>query len=189
MKVIEALHEKNENGFMIQSPGVGYISALPAKEQMLTDSDQIGILRILGREFSLTLPVGITGKVMEVEGERQSYPVQYKENILALVPIDSVKLQNKNSSKKQEVRQEKGHVVYAPTHGIFYRKPSPDSSPYVEEGSVVKTGQILGLVEVMKCFNHILFEGAHLPKEGKIVKICAEDGAEIEAQQALFIFE
>jgi acetyl-CoA carboxylase biotin carboxyl carrier protein len=42
--------------------------------------------------------------------------------------------------------------ITAPAPGTFYRRPSPDEDPYVEEGDRVESGQVVGLVEVMKNF-------------------------------------
>jgi len=39
----------------------------------------------------------------------------------------------------------------------------------------------------MKCFNPIQYSGSGLPPEAEIVKICAEDGAEIKSEQVLFL--
>jgi acetyl-CoA carboxylase biotin carboxyl carrier protein len=49
-------------------------------------------------------------------------------------------------------------AVHAPMAGVFYRTPSPESPPYVEVGSVVQEGDILGLIEAMKVFNEITAE-------------------------------
>lgn len=42
--------------------------------------------------------------------------------------------------------------------GVFYRKPSPNENFYVNEGDDVKTGDTIGLVEVMKTFYEIKAE-------------------------------
>ena len=39
-------------------------------------------------------------------------------------------------------------VIQAQTPGIFYRRPDPDSPPFVEEGDSVEAGTVVGLVEV-----------------------------------------
>ena len=70
--------------------------------------------------------------------------------------------------------------------GIFYRRPSPDSPAYVEVGSAVSSGSIMGLVEIMKCFHQITYGGLDLPEKGEIVKILADDAAEVRFGQALF---
>jgi biotin carboxyl carrier protein len=47
----------------------------------------------------------------------------------------------------------------APTNGVFYGRPAPDAEPFVRVGERIAIGQPIGLIEVMKTFNQILFEG------------------------------
>ncbi|MCZ2258193.1 acetyl-CoA carboxylase [Sporosarcina sp. G11-34] len=42
--------------------------------------------------------------------------------------------------------------------GIFYRKPSPDEDVYVNEGDEVKSGDTIGIIEVMKTFFEVKAE-------------------------------
>jgi biotin carboxyl carrier protein len=51
----------------------------------------------------------------------------------------------------------------------------------------VKTGQAVGLIEVMKTFNPIAYGGLGLPDEAEIVEVLAADGQEVRAGQALFV--
>ena len=79
------------------------------------------------------------------------------------------------------------HAVRAPTDGVFYRKPSPDAPPFVEKGCRVSRGQAVGLVEVMKTFNQIVYGGPGLPDEAEVVDIRCEDGSEVSAGQPLIV--
>ena len=73
------------------------------------------------------------------------------------------------------------------THGMFYRRPGPDAPHYVEEGQVVEQGTTLGLVEVMKCFSAIAYGGDDRPPRAEVVDVRAEDGAEVQVDQILFV--
>ncbi|MCP5367050.1 MAG: hypothetical protein H6906_06000 [Hyphomicrobiales bacterium] len=68
--------------------------------------------------------------------------------------------------------------------GTFYRRPSPDEPPYVEEGSVVKAGDPLCLIEVMKLYTTI-----EAPAAGRVVSVAAADGALVEFDQPLIVLE
>src|SRR4029453_10851252 len=46
-------------------------------------------------------------------------------------------------------------TVEAPMVGTFYRASSPTADPYVQEGDVVKEGQVLCIIEAMKLMNEI----------------------------------
>ena len=88
-------------------------------------------------------------------------------------PVSAPKIE---SSGKLEVK--------APMVGTFYRAPSPDAPVFVEVGSVVRKGQPLCLIEVMKLFTTINSEF-----DGKIVQIGAENGELVEYGRILFVIE
>lgn len=81
---------------------------------------------------------------------------------------------------------ESGHflTVTSPIVGTFYRSPSPDTDPYVEEGDIVKKGQVLCIVEAMKLMNEIEAE-----TDGKIVKILVESTTPVEFGQPLYLID
>ena len=73
----------------------------------------------------------------------------------------------------------------SPMVGTFYRKPGADKDVYVKVGDSVKNGDVLCIIEAMKLFNEIEFDGP----SGKIVKILAEDSSPVEYDQPLFLIE
>ena len=83
-----------------------------------------------------------------------------------------------------EVEPVAGVTIEAPMVGTFYRAPSPNVEPYVQEGDVVKEGQILCIIEAMKLMNEIESKAA-----GRIVKILVENGHGVEYGQPLFLIE
>lgn len=76
------------------------------------------------------------------------------------------------------------HQVTSPIVGTFYTAASPNTDPYVALGDLVKKGQVICIVEAMKLMNEIESD-----MDGRIVKICAEDGAAVEYGEALFLIE
>ena len=78
-------------------------------------------------------------------------------------------------------------AVTAPTDGVFYRRPAPDAAPFVEPGGRVEAGQPVGLVEVMKTFNQILYGGPGFPDSAEVLEIRAEEGAEIRSGDVLVV--
>ena len=86
------------------------------------------------------------------------------------------------SEKPAEVK--KGRPVTSPMVGTFYKAPSPDSDPFVSEGSAIKQGDVVCIVEAMKMMNEIKAEIS-----GKVVEICVEDGQPVEFGQVLMYVE
>lgn len=74
--------------------------------------------------------------------------------------------------------------VTSPIVGTFYRAPSPEAEPFVQEGDLVEKGQVLCIVEAMKLMNEIEAECS-----GKILSILAENGSPVEYGETLFLIE
>ena len=74
--------------------------------------------------------------------------------------------------------------VKAPLTGIYYGAPSPGATAYVAVGDHVAVGQIIGLIEAMKLFNEIKSDLA-----GRVVRVCADNGALVKAKQPLIEVE
>ena len=72
-------------------------------------------------------------------------------------------------------------TITSPIVGTFYRSPSPDADPYVEEGDYVKRGQVLCIVEAMKLMNEIESEVS-----GVIVSRFVNNAQPTEYGQTLF---
>jgi acetyl-CoA carboxylase biotin carboxyl carrier protein len=75
-------------------------------------------------------------------------------------------------------------LVESPMVGTFYRAASPDADPFVEEGTQVRKGQPLCIIEAMKMMNEIEADTA-----GRVVSILVENGNPVEYGQPLMILE
>jgi acetyl-CoA carboxylase biotin carboxyl carrier protein len=75
-------------------------------------------------------------------------------------------------------------TVNAPLTGIFYRASSPQTEAFVQVGSSVETGQVIGLIEAMKLFNEI-----RSTETGRVRRIFAENGQLVRAHQPLLEVE
>jgi acetyl-CoA carboxylase biotin carboxyl carrier protein len=71
-------------------------------------------------------------------------------------------------------------AITAPLTGVFYRSPSPQAPSFVQVGSVVAAGDVIGLIEAMKLFNEI-----RSTKSGKVRKIVADNGQLVRAHAPL----
>jgi acetyl-CoA carboxylase biotin carboxyl carrier protein len=74
--------------------------------------------------------------------------------------------------------------VLAPLVGLFYRAPAPGAPPFCETGGTVTEGQVLCILEAMKLMNEIVSE-----YDGKIAKICVNDGDLVTLNQELMWIE
>ena len=108
-------------------------------------------------------------------------PVDYIENNQINTSISS---QEKVSKNEDETRKFVGNQVKAPLVGTFYRKPSPDSDPFVKVGDIVKKGQVLCIIEAMKMMNEIKCEF-----DGEVSSIEIEDGQPVEFGQTIIVIQ
>ena len=81
-------------------------------------------------------------------------------------------------------QQAKGELptVNAPLTGVFYRSPTPQAPPFVQIGAVVNKGDVVALIEAMKLFNEV-----PAPATGVVVRIVAENGRQVAADEVLMI--
>ncbi len=68
-----------------------------------------------------------------------------------------------------------GHVISAPSVGVFWRSPRPGSPPFVEVGQTVAVGDTVCIVEMMKLMNNVVSDVA-----GVVTAIHVENAAQVE---------
>jgi acetyl-CoA carboxylase biotin carboxyl carrier protein len=103
-------------------------------------------------------------------------------------PIDGASVSSnqtpQNLTEENVVETQEGEYIASPIVGTFYRSPSPDSPAYIEEGSTVKSGQTICLIEAMKAMNELEAE-----YDCKILSILVENGQMVEYGTPLFSVE
>ena len=75
-------------------------------------------------------------------------------------------------------------AVTSPMVGTAYISPEPGAAAFVEEGSAVKNGQTLLIVEAMKVMNPIT-----APTDGTVSKILVKNAQPIEFGEVLVVIE
>jgi acetyl-CoA carboxylase biotin carboxyl carrier protein len=100
---------------------------------------------------------------------------QPEQNIVPQMPVQE---QAVTTSKAPE---EGIYIFKSPMVGTFYRKPSPEDPYFVSEGDVIKSGDVLCIVEAMKVMNEVQSD-----QGGEIVEILVDDSVSIEYGQPLF---
>jgi len=128
----------------------------------------------------------------EIEVERKDVRIRVRREISSVSSHQSSPtIVSSETGKSSEVEVEiplgessRFLTVTSPIVGTFYRAPSPDADPYVEEGDLVKRGQVICIVEAMKLMNEIESE-----TDGRVVKILIESGAAVEYGQPLYLID
>jgi biotin carboxyl carrier protein len=73
-------------------------------------------------------------------------------------------------------------TIASPVPGIFYRKPSPDAPPYVNEGDTVQPGDVVGLVEIMKNYYEVTSDA-----EGVVARFLVANEDMVEVGQDVMV--
>jgi len=121
----------------------------------------------------------------ELEIEEDGKRIRLKKNFAGLPTIISSVPPPASVAAPQEQKSEKNTLeIKSPMVGTFYTAPSPGAKPYVSIDDVVKSGDIVCIVEAMKLMNEIKAEVG-----GKVVQILVENGEPIEFGQTLFTIE
>lgn len=74
--------------------------------------------------------------------------------------------------------------ITAPLTGVFYRSASPQAPAFIQVGTSVSVGDVVGLIEAMKLFNEVRSTVA-----GRVKRVVAENGQLVRAHQTLFQLE
>jgi len=184
--------ESDPQTLLVTSPVVGMADGAPKVGVFLNPLDRVISMKILNQRYMLRLPRDTHGRVTEVFIPNSYTPVAYGQSLARLDPrvleggSDGSAAGSQRGAAAGEAEDAGLITITAPSEGIFYRRPSPDSPPYVDVGSAVSSGTLLGLVEIMKCFHQITYGGPDLPEKGEIVKIMADDTSEVQFGQTLF---
>lgn len=186
---------QDENGhFDILAPGVGLYDSPPAPGTYITPGSFVGYLTVIRKYYHLVVPENHHGIVTHLHVESRKQQVEYGQPLFTVSPMAEAGFveEFEGGKPKKETGEdlEGAFAILSPTDGIFYRRPNPQSAPYVKQGSEVRHGTILALVEVMKCFNPIIYPGEpEFPAVGKVKHIVPEDATEVKHGSPLFIIE
>jgi acetyl-CoA carboxylase biotin carboxyl carrier protein len=150
----------------------------------LVSKTNISELKIRQGDFAIVIKnqpeqTFVTGPITQLPVTQQQQPVQQ------FTKTDAPAVTENTAPAVTEAKSENTFTFKSPMIGTFYRKPGVDKDVFVKVGDTIKSGQVLCIIEAMKLFNEIEFDGA----EGKIVKILVEDASPVEYDQPLFLIE
>ena len=97
------------------------------------------------------------------------------------IEIEKVAVNSEESSVSAST-EENTVIIKAPLVGTYYQSTKPGSPPFISEGDIIKTGQVICIIEAMKIFNEIESEIS-----GKVVNILIKDGTPVEYDQDLIV--
>ena len=111
-------------------------------------------------------------------------PVLAEPQDLQVERIIREKAPTTEESEPPPAEETKTVIITSPLVGTFYRAPTPEEKPFVEEGEIISKGQVLCIVEAMKLMNEIRAE-----ESGKVTAVLVENGHPVEYGEPLFEIE
>jgi acetyl-CoA carboxylase biotin carboxyl carrier protein len=168
------------------APSVGIFTPAVTKGEIVSSGQLVGTLDVLGVLHELTVAEGVAGRVTQCAGGgRSRVPVQYGDALLAISIASTGELAAATSATGAGTEDAPAFV--APMSGRFYIRPSPTEAPFISVGDTVQRGQTVGLLEVMKTFNRLVYQGEALPEEAKVEKIVPNEGDDVVRGDVILI--
>ena len=175
----------------IASPRVGYWRGAPAVGTIVRAGEALGVIETLGVRYPVVAPDGVEGVVVRVAApDLARKPVGFGD-VLAVIDRSVVGASKDPSADAGGSADEQtgGLVFVSPMSGRFYARPGPDKPPFVEPGQTLKTGDSIGLLEVMKTFNRLTYGGAKLPPTARIKRVVPADGDDLNGGDPILELE
>lgn len=160
------------------APTVGVFEPSVSEGDAVASGGSVGTIEALGVRQPLIVPQGVAGRVTAMAGEGKTRaPVQYGD---VLLTVTTASFATAAENAPRERRDDAGSLAFvAPMSGRFYSRPSPGEEPFVRDGDVVRHGQTVGLLEVMKTFNRLVYQGEGLPREAEVARVVPGDGDDV----------
>jgi acetyl-CoA carboxylase biotin carboxyl carrier protein len=179
----------DDGKIVVLSPSVGIWSERPAVGQVVRGGQLIGAIEVLGRRHPIAVPHGVEGAIVGglADDAQRHLPVDHGSELLVLDPelAGSVGVAEAESGPTAA----SGLGFKSPSSGRFWRRPSPNDPPLVEEGQVIDKGHAVGLLEVMKTFTRLAYDGPGLPDRARVVRIIPADGDDVDGGDVLLKIE
>jgi acetyl-CoA carboxylase biotin carboxyl carrier protein len=168
------------------APSVGIFTPSVAHGELVASGQSIGTIDVLGVRCALLVPEGVDGRVTHrFGGARTRVPVQYGD---ALITVSTASVSDASAAGATSAAEMKSAISFAaPMSGRFYSRPSPNDPAFVSVGDTVTHGQTIGLLEVMKTFNRLVYQGDALPTPATIERIVPNDGDDVVRGDAILI--
>lgn len=133
--------------------------------------------------------------IVELQWEKDGQKIGFRKSEGAAInplkeesPAGEAVKANGNDSNKDQVAHAavsaNYHTLKSVMVGTFFVAPGPDSPPYVQEGTIIKKGQKIAVIEAMKIMKDVVADS-----DGKLIKILLENGHHVEYGQPIFTIQ
>ena len=163
-------------------PRVGLWRAAPRVGHAIVPHQGLGELEVLGRRYRLQAPEGALGRVVAVTDPGSARKAMQWGGTLLVIDSASMGL-GASETTNESARADAGGAgewLRSPSSGRFYCRPTPDQPAFIAPGDEIETGDTFVLLEVMKTFTRLQFQGPELPDRALVAEIAVADGDEVD---------
>ncbi len=170
------------DGTKLRSPRPAFFRSLLRDGDRVREGELIGVLDVLGNLIELRVPHGVDGTAQMLVTSGAA--VDARTNLLEVHALETAARAAK-ATEASASASSAGPTLRAPTAGRFYSRPGPGKPAFVSVGQRAKRGQTVALLEVMKTFHRVTFDGPSVPDEGTITRIIPAEEADVNMGDAL----
>lgn len=170
---------------LLLSPSIGRLHLLISENSNVTGDQRIGYLYRLDKKFVLKTPKDCTGKISYIKSDSASLKLGFREHFLSITRSSIETSEQKLSLKAAKIPPAENYIT-ASMDGMFYLSSSPQDPPFVKIGDTVVPGQTIGLIEVMKSFYPVQFNGS---QSAIITDIAITNASAVTSGTKLFIIK
>ena len=169
------------DGDVVRAPAPGWFRRTVAADHLVAPGDVIGELEVLGRLIDVIAPQ-VRGLVRVPAGPKLTrQPVSYGDELFRVEAGEIAGVE----AQTEDALAVGGLVFRAPTSGRFYSRPTPDKPVFVEAGTELSPGSTVCLLEVMKTFHRVSYDGA----PAKVRQVLVADGADVNQGEPLLALD
>ncbi|MBL4633129.1 MAG: hypothetical protein JKY56_04610 [Kofleriaceae bacterium] len=180
--------EDSQGRTLLKCPGVGLWIGAPSAGQLVIAGQSVGRLRTLGRETELVVPSEVSGRIWELAAQPGA-ALEYGQALLALGEISGDQKSETQLVAAARTTQSGALVFASHSSGRYYSRPSPDKPEFVSVGDEIEIGHTVYLLEVMKTFSRVAYEGEGLPARARVLRILPNDGDDLTPGQIVLELE
>jgi len=185
MSALTAVLDKTEAGFVLRAPMPGLWRDAPPAGALIREGSSLGALEVLGEVRPLVAPAGAFGVVGDLYADELARrPVDAATRLMTLDP-EGIDGAAELLAAQDDGAEAGGPVFRTRLGGRFYSRPSPDEPAFVKPGDRLAGGETVALIEVMKTFNRVRYDG----EPATVRSVAPADGDDVEAGAVLLVLE